>query len=255
MSYAIRFFFGVIYTGLMIAASGVALGAPVIDQGTWFTTLQGRDLDGDAATFEAYYDATLDITWLANANAAGSNMTWANATAWVTALDVNGITGWRLPTVTPINGTSFDTTVSADGSTDLGTAATTSDGTDGGWRDASGSPVSELGHLFYVTLGNLGGCVPSLPWCTPQAGAGLTNTGPFSNVFAETYWTGSVLDSTNVWDFGFSTGFQSANPKTLTGRVWAVRSGDISAVPIPAAAWLFGSGLVGGLLVLARRRG
>lgn len=249
----IRLFLCVVCASLILASSGIAQGVPVIDQGTWWSTLQGRDLDGDAATFEAYYDTTLDITWLANANAAGSNMTWANATAWVTALDVNGITGWRLPTVTPINGTSFDTTVSADGSTDLGTAATTSDGTDGGWRDGSGSPVSELGHLFYVTLGNLGACVPSLPWCTPQAGAGLTNTGPFSNVFPATYWTGSALDSTNVWDFGFNTGFQSVNPKTLTGRVWAVRSGDISAVPTPAAAWLFGSGLMV-LLELARRK-
>lgn len=39
---------------------------PVSGQGTWETTLQGRDLDGNAATFEAYYDTVLDITWLAD---------------------------------------------------------------------------------------------------------------------------------------------------------------------------------------------
>ena len=30
---------------------------------------QGRDLDGDLTTAEAYYDTVLDITWLANTNA------------------------------------------------------------------------------------------------------------------------------------------------------------------------------------------
>jgi hypothetical protein len=29
--------------------------------------LVGRDLDGDAATFEAYYDTALNIAWLADA--------------------------------------------------------------------------------------------------------------------------------------------------------------------------------------------
>jgi hypothetical protein len=46
--------------------------AAVSGQGTWETTLQGRDLDGNPATFEAYYDTDLNITWLANANIAGN---------------------------------------------------------------------------------------------------------------------------------------------------------------------------------------
>lgn len=37
--------------------------ADVIEgQGTWKTTLQARDLDGNPATIEAYYDTALDIT-------------------------------------------------------------------------------------------------------------------------------------------------------------------------------------------------
>ena len=32
--------------------------------------LLGRDLNGSPGSFEAYYDTTLDITWLANANLA-----------------------------------------------------------------------------------------------------------------------------------------------------------------------------------------
>jgi hypothetical protein len=34
---------------------------------------------------------------------------------------------------------------------------------------------------------------------------------------------------------------------------WAVHSGDVSAVPIPTAIWLFGSGLLG-LIGVARTK-
>ena len=50
---------------LLIANS--AWAAPIIGQGTWETTLQARDLDGDLTTTEAFYDTTLNITWLADA--------------------------------------------------------------------------------------------------------------------------------------------------------------------------------------------
>lgn len=47
---------------------GTAQAVSVSGQGTWESTLQGRDLDGNLATFEAYYDTVLGITWLADAN-------------------------------------------------------------------------------------------------------------------------------------------------------------------------------------------
>jgi hypothetical protein len=37
-------------------------------QGTWQTTLQARDLDGDGQ-IDAFYDTVLNITWLRDANA------------------------------------------------------------------------------------------------------------------------------------------------------------------------------------------
>ncbi len=43
-------------------------------------------------------------------------------------------------------------------------------------------------------------------------------------------------------------GFKSSNV-----YAWAVKSGDVSAVPVPAAVWLFVSGLVG-LVGFARRK-
>ena len=48
--------------------------------------------------------------------------------------------------------------------------------------------------------------------------------------------------------FSMNGGHQSNSSKTprLNGDyAWAVQSGDISAVPVPAAVWLFGSGLIG----------
>ncbi len=229
---------------------GTAQAVSVSGQGTWESTLEGRDLDGNAATFEAYYDTTLDITWLANANAAGTTMNWATANAWAAGLDVNGINGWRLPTVTPINGTSFNTAFSNNATTDLGYASSA------GWVDGAGNPVSEMGHLFYVTLGNLGICTPndaSPGFCVQQTGFGLSNTGPFSNVQSGLYWSGSELSASGAWLFYFFNGNQNNLGKFSPLFAWAVRSGDVSAVPVPAAVWLFGSGLIG-LLGVARRQ-
>ena len=240
----------------LLAVPLAAQSVPITGQGTWESTLQGRDLNGDGI-FDAYYDTTLDITWLADANAAGTTMTWANANAWAAALDVNGVTGWRLPTVAPINGTSFNTTLSTNGTTDRGTATTTTDGSNGGWRDASGDPVSEMGHMFYVTLGNLGVCDPLLAWCTPQSGSGLINTADFLNVQSNLYWSGTELGADDAWDFFFGNGVQDVGGKNLDGLfAWAVRSGDVSAaaVPAPGVLGLFGIGLLGLLGAVRRRR-
>ena len=46
--------------------------------------------------YQAYYDTEADLTWLADANVNGA-MNWADANAWTAGLDVDGVTGWRLP--------------------------------------------------------------------------------------------------------------------------------------------------------------
>ena len=50
----------------------------------------------------------------------------------------------------------------------------------------------------------------------------------------------------------FNGGDQRIGGKDRFNLVWAVRTG-VSAVPIPAAAWLFGSGLLG-LVGVSRRK-
>lgn len=59
---------------LLALAVGALCSIPLLGQaapqteGTWRTTLQARDLDGNLATTEAYYDTVLNVTWLADAN-------------------------------------------------------------------------------------------------------------------------------------------------------------------------------------------
>ena len=59
-------------------AAGAAQAVPVSGQGTWETTLQARDMDGNPATTEAWYDTALDLLWL---DAPPKILTWA--TQWL----------------------------------------------------------------------------------------------------------------------------------------------------------------------------
>lgn len=201
---------------------------------------------------QAYYDDVLDITWVADANLARTTgydgdgaMAWADSQAWIASLNTAaylGATDWRLPMMldTGTPGCNF-----ANVGTDCGYNVQTK----------SGAVVySELAHLFYVTLGN------SARYDSAGAATGcellcLTNVGPFSNVQTWLYRTGTSYDPdpNYAWDIDFEDGLQYFEVKTTANRFsWAVRSGDIAVIPVPAAAWLLGSSL--GLLGVVRRR-
>lgn len=170
----------------------------------------------------AYYDDVADLTWLADANAAGTNMNWADAKNWATNLNVDGIGSWRLPY-----------TLEVDNSCDF--------------RSGYGCTGSEMGNLFYNVLGGVGG------------GAITTihtdNYDLFSNVQSTRYWsaTENTVDEVKAWYFNMNDGFPSYTDKVFYNYAWAVHDGDVSAVPVPAAVWLFGSGLIG-LVGFARRK-
>jgi len=168
--------------------------------------------------YQAYYDDVADLTWLTDANKNGA-MAWVTAYKWAATLTVGGVSGWRLPdTLQPDASCAGQNLISSWGLNCTG---------------------SEMGYLFYNTLGNTAGS--------------LTSTGPFSNVQPDLYWSatsyvGNVYDK---WDFSMLNGFQSYADISSSFYGWAVKSGDV--VPVPAAVWLFGSGLLG-LVGLARRK-
>ncbi|MCL4777170.1 MAG: hypothetical protein KJ054_06645 [Gammaproteobacteria bacterium] len=254
---------------VMTSLAGGAGAASISGQGTWETTLQGRDLDGNLATAEAFYDTVLGITWLQDASFAGTAMTLDDAASWTASLDPygSGITGWRLPVIRfPIDGDeSDDFDTSYIGTEDWG------DNISAPGTFFAGSTSSEMAHMFYNTLGNKSACDPILSTvssCVPQAGWGLTNEGPFSNILADGNWTGSLFApdedyvdaADHFWVFDLGVGDQYAlfvyGATPLEISAWAVHDGDVgtpvSAVPTPAAVWLLGSAL--GLLGWMRCR-
>lgn len=216
---------------------------------------------------QAYYDTVLDISWLADANLAASNtfgitginvdgtMSWPKANEWIAAMNVAnylGLNDWRLPVII-----------------DTGTPACNFayTGTDCGYNvQTKSTPVSayqtgqtvysEMAHLYYSTLGNVGysdtSGNPTGGACTIAANHCLTRTGPFSNLQPDVYWSGTVSATIPVdaWLFNFGYGGQALSLQGSPFYAWAVRNGDV--IPVPAAMWLFGSAL--GVLGVARRR-
>lgn len=175
------------------------------------------------------YDNDLNITWLQDINYAKTSgfdadgqMIWSDAMTWAASLTYGGYDDWRLPTA-----------LNQDGSGPCVGLNCTS---------------SELGHLYYVE------------WPNPaNVGIHLINYEPFS-----IFWTSTEDSSTAAWGFSSDSGRQGTLEKNpwcnsvscmpLLGGVfaWAVRDGDVSAVPEPGTMLLMGSGLAG--LVVWRKR-
>lgn len=216
--------------------ASVTLAASLVS-GAAHADLQGRDLDGNIATVEAYYDTDLNITWLAAAAGIDMNrsMSWADANTWAANLSIvdnfNHLTydNWRLPTTLQP-----DASCSGQSWTSFGYGCT----------------GSEMGHLFYSELGGTAGqsILTSMD----------TDLAKFSNLRGGLYWSGSEnVDNpiyADAWGFDFYDGHQDAYGQIYTFYALAVSPGDVAAVPEAQtyALMLAGLGLIGWR---ARRRG
>lgn len=262
---------GMLVVALATTAAPQAKATAVSGQGTWETTLQSRDLDGDLSNGpEAFFDAVLNVTWLADANFArtsgytsaanggvprgsefGTNVIWTDgsmgwdaANTWAANLNVNGLTGWRLPTMVDTGPLGCNRAFS---------------GTDCGYNVSTST--SELAHMYQVTLRNLAYYDPS--GNGPQSGWGLTNTGPFSNLQSSRYWYGVAYTPpandpwsiNDAWIFLSENGHQLDSEKANGFYAWAVRSGDVAtAVPEPQTYALALAGLAVAVRAAKRRK-
>jgi len=198
-----------ITAGVILSVFWVSANAdgPISGQGDWETTLELR------AGGQAYYDTVQNITWVADASLAKTlakrfqnaeitgAMLWPDWQIWINSLNYLGVGAWRLPT-----------TVQPDGGCQNQSST-------GDW--GSNCKLGEMGHLYYITLGN-------------SANPAVTNTGPFFNIRLGSYWTGTVYEDNadQAWHFNFNNGAQNRGTKenaNLWG--WIVRDGDIGTVP------------------------
>ena len=97
------------------------------------------------------------------------------------------------------------------------------------------------------TSGKLIGCGP--------ADSCLTNTASFNHLIPDNYWSDVEVENTPAiaWSFNTHHGIQTLfDGKSNLFYGWAVHEGDIAVVPMPAAVYLFGSGLFG-LFISSRK--
>ena len=176
----------------------------------------------------AYYDTVTDLTWLSDANYAQTSgfdadgrMSWIDANNWAANLNISGITDWRLPRVNPDSDSDYTQT--------------------------------ELSDFAYNVLGQVDG--------TPISLAHNENYNLFSNILSDShlnsYWIDeefTIYDEPYAYIYEFIYGCSGCyNKQIYDGIAWAVHDGDIGTVPVPAAVWLFGSGLLG-LIGITRRK-
>lgn len=180
----------------------ISLSVSLHTQASLITRLNGQ----------ALYDTESNLTWLVDASFAitsgydaDGRMNWENAVNWVNQLDIDGVTGWRLPSsLQPDPNCQYTSYQGSFGNNCTG---------------------SELGNLFYNVLGG-------------AANKGITavhnaNFSLFDHMIDGFFWTSSITGQNNdyAWGLTLSGGYQSMAGRLSEQNVWAVRDGDIAELP------------------------
>lgn len=212
-------FFAAVCAGVLFLAVSVSASAAL------YSRLNGQAVYDDDTS--GILSIGANITWLANTNLAASNtfgvsginadgsMSWYTAQAWIAAMNAANYLGFN------------------------DWRLPTSDGFCTGFNCTD----NPMGHLFYNELGGTAG--NSINGSTDPDLALFT---PFYNFPYLTDYQGNL----GVWTFDFGLGRQ-LDTSSGSGFVLPMRFGDVAATPIPAATWLFGSGLLA-LVGVARRK-
>jgi hypothetical protein len=111
--------------------------------------------------YQAYYDDQLDITWAANANINSRRGSFYGQKLWAMGLDIDGVTGWRLPSMDK-NGDHHIVDCNAPS------------------PSQAACMDNEYGHLFHYGAGMVF-----------DSGITASSPDPFSNVQSFDYWSGT----------------------------------------------------------------
>jgi len=186
--------------------------------------------DSDVKEYSLIYEDDQGLVWLDYTN---SRTSWFSQVEWAAGLNAQGVLtvkldpgisvtwegDWRLP-----KSVDSGRTFGYDGTTTAGFNITS----------------SELGHLYYKSLGNQGyydtngnqrtGWYPDSEW-------GLKNKGPFANLQVGNYWSGTEYSPLKTHAWAFSTAFGEQSCTSFKGSYpymgIAVRAGKVTFASMP----------------------
>jgi len=164
---------------------------------------------------DTVYDSVQNLTWTKDANIAGVMDSFNVAPSWAFGLVVDGYSGWELPSIDQLT-TQFRT--------NLG--------------EALGSSIADSHNASYNLFSNV------------QSGLYASSSFDF-DCFCNRAGERPLDTEVDQWFFNTTNGSVEKNGGSYA-YAWAVRPGNVAAVPVPGAFWLFGSALAG-LMGLKRR--